>query len=203
VTETRGSDRTNAARYFANKKIGDQGEALFRLILRRFGMDRYFIRKSLGIPSMADQRDYSGDVDFAITNGNILLLIDVKKWARGFHYWSVAGFPFKNLTPILKDGDWRLSANMALALDRYSAALPDVHVSAMVVFVPTSYTDPRAVPASVSRLVWPGGIRSYISGRAMGEIEARLGRDPVAVHPNTAFLLNRMTRSNGAKKESQ
>ena len=186
-------------KFGANAAVGAAGERHYATALDRGGISsKYEVHSSLNIPNSSRSRtSYSSDVDIAVANGNTLILIDVKRFAAGFHYWSFFGFPFKNLTPMLKDGKgddgpkWRLSANMAAAVDRYQQALPGVHVEAMVAFVPTN--SKGAMPASVGLLFWPGGIRSFLAGDSIYRLNKLLGT-PTPVNPAIRSLLARMTR---------
>lgn len=190
----------------AHKKWGDNaivgmlGEQYFADALRRAGLTgSYEVYGSLNIPTPANQRhnQYSSDVDCAVANGNNLLLIDVKRWASGFHYWSIFGFPFKNLTPMTKgNGQWALSGNMAAAVARYRDALPGVNVQAIVVFVPTK-SKGMAMPASVGLLRWPGGIRSYLTQDALYKIKSILGQ-PQPVEGKIRAVLGSMVRRSKA-----
>lgn len=160
-----------------NAAIGQRGEQYFRTALERAGLDDdYDIWYSLRIPSDPTRRgaaQYTSDVDVALTSGNRLILVDVKMWSAAAPYWSLFGLPFKGITPMIdpKKG-WRLSGNMALAVDRYQKNLPGVRVEAAVIFVPTKAGAPAPF---VSLLKWPGGIRSYSAQDGISRIRRSLG----------------------------
>lgn len=187
------NDASLHKKFGANAAIGAMGEKYYGGALDRGGISsKYEVHSSLNIPdARGSKSSYSSDVDFAVANGGSLILVDVKRFASGYHYWSFMGFPFKGLTPMMKNDKWRLSANMAAAVDRYQQALPGIHVEAMVVFVPTNKTG--AMPSSVGLLVWPGRIRSYLAGDSIYKLHKLLGT-PEAVSPLTRSLLARMTR---------
>lgn len=200
------ANRNNAGSSFDDggiaKKYGEKsaaagrfGEQQFAAILNQYGISRdYEIWYSLKLPS--DPRNpggtkYASDVDVAIASGNRLLLIDVKRWAGGYHYWTFFGLPFKGITPMMKNGQWKLGANMAGALSRYRSNLSGMRVEAIVVFVPTS--NRGAAPSSVFALKWPGGIKSYLHGSALARIRSVLGKSE-RVNPKIEALLNKMSR---------
>lgn len=176
-----------------NAIIGAQGEKYYGNVLDRAGISsQYEVHSSLNIPNVSNSKSsYSSDVDFAVANGNTLILIDVKKWSAGKMYWSFMGFPFKGMSPMLKDGKWRLSQNMVTAVERYQRNLPGINIEAMVVFVPT--TRNGAMPTSVGLLFWPGKIRSYLAGDSIHKLPKILGI-PSPVNPMIRSLLARMTR---------
>ena len=190
-------DDGNIAKKYGDKSAaaGRFGEQQFAGILDKFGISRdYDVWYSLKLPS--DPRNpggtrYNSDVDVAIASGNRLLLIDVKRWAGGYHYWTLFGLPFKGLTPMMKNGQWKLGANMAGALARYRSNLSGMHVEAIVVFMPTNARG--SAPASVFAFRWPGGIKSYLHGAAIAKIKSTLGRSE-RVNPKIETLLNRMAR---------
>jgi len=174
---------------------GLMGEQLFYQLLEKYGISRdYDIWFSLRIPndpSNPHATRYNSDVDVAIASGNKLILIDVKRWAAGYHYWSLFGLPFKGLTPITKNGSWKLGANMAGAQARFQANLKGMRVESMVVFVSTNSRG--AAPSSVALLKWPGGIKSYLYGAAIPKIKSILGK-PQRVNPKIESLLEKMAR---------
>lgn len=174
---------------------GRSGEEYFAQILAKHGITRdYTVWYSLRIPNdprNSNATKYNSDVDVAIAAGDRLILIDVKKWASGHHYWTLFGLPFKGIQPMMKDGKWKLGANMAGALSRYRAHLPNMRVEAMIVFVPTNSRG--AAPSSVFALKWPGGIKSYLHGAAITRIKNSLQRGKPA-HPKIEALLNQMAR---------
>jgi len=188
-------DAATKRQFGKNADIGAAGERAYMQTLRKAGLtDIYDVHASLRIPQAkgGGGTRYSSDVDFAVANGNRLILVDVKRWASGFHYWSFMGFPFKNLVPMMKGGKWRMSANMAGALARYRDNLPGVHVEGLVVFVATN--NRGAMPASVGFLRWPGGIPSALSGDSIHRIRRVLGKKAEPVDPKIKSLLGRMTR---------
>ncbi|AQX81553.1 hypothetical protein BWO91_17690 [Plantibacter flavus] len=189
-----------------NGHTGAQGEKFFLDGLKRSGIaDFADVRHGVRIPSSpADGQPIQTDVDFTISNGDRLVLVDVKRWSTGAAYWSIPwlNLPMKNRRPLLKEHSrsvrsigelvtayrsrqWALSRNMEWALTRYRDALPSVHVSAMVVFVPTSK---GGMPESVSWLLWPGLIRSYRADQSYGEIQHRLGHSSKPLARTTALL---------------
>lgn len=203
-----GSGLESAGHFGGNEKIGAAGERYFAESLRKSGaLHRYEAWYSLRIPSPSGKRRFRGDpdVDMAIASGNKIVLVDVKKWASGHHYWSLFGnYPFRGLTPMRKEsGDWSMSANMKLAVERYRQALPGVTVSGLVVFVPTSKTG--KLPASVAFLMWPGGIRSYLTSDAIYEITRRLGPTGMSIKPEIRTLLGslRKDKDDQAPEESE
>jgi hypothetical protein len=178
--------------------IGNQGEDYFSKALANAGLSDYTTYRSLGIPAKSNQTKLGGDVDFVIANGNIVRLIDVKRWA-GSPLWTLpfVGRPMNGLAPLLiqevKGGPrvWkRPSRNMAAALDRYRQKLPGVDVEAMVVCVPTKDSDRDSGPSNVDFLFWPGGIRSFTVGQATTELKRVLGPDVITPSPGITHLLD-------------
>lgn len=192
------------ARFGSNAAVGAAGERAFAEALRRSKLGgKYDVYYSLSIPDDPVRRNatrYSSDVDVAITSGNRLVLIDVKRWRAGGIYWSLASMPFRGLAPLRlgQDKQWKpLSANMAAALARYRANLPGVEVSAMVIFVGAG---PRAaLPGSVGLLRWPGGARSYLLGDGLRVLGKRLGAHQPTQVRLRSFLASRTARGSGAR----
>lgn len=139
-----------------SKFAGIEGEKKFLQELEKSKITKdYDVWCSLKIPNSK----YRTDVDFAITNNKEIILIDVKMWQGGKHYWSLNGIPFKGLSPMKKNGKIGLSKNMQMAVEAYKKHFPEMTVSAKVVFVPTN-NKKTPKPASVFFLKWPGNINS-------------------------------------------
>lgn len=189
-----GSNAANAKFGRKNTEIGMVGEKYFRDALERAGFDDlYDVWYSLKIPndpSNPGATEYSSDVDVALTSGNRLILVDVKRWSATAPYWSIFGLPFKGLTPLIKDGKWELGKNMAMAVSRYQKNLPGVRVDAIVVFVPTK---PGGSAPMVNFLKWPGDIRSYNTQDGMRKIKNILGVSEDTL-PRLRGLMGRMIR---------
>lgn len=175
-----GLNTSQARQRFGGKAhVGAAGERKFAELMRGAGLDaKYSIFYSLNLPSAGPGggRQYQSDVDVALINGNRIVLVDVKNWKPNVVYWSLGSIPMCNLSPLLRDGRMKHSANMAAAVSRYRQAFPHAKVSAMVVFIPSAKGE---MPISVRWLKWPGGIRSYSLTAAFKEIEARLGSTPL------------------------
>jgi hypothetical protein len=185
-----------AKKYGAKSAAAGQfGEKQFAELLAKHGITRdYDVWYSLRLPSDPTNRNatkYNSDVDVAVAAGNKLLLIDVKRWAGGYHYWSIFGRPFKGVTPIMKNGKWILGSNMAGALSRYRKNLPGITVEAIVIFVPTNARG--SAPSSVFALRWPGGIKSYLHGSGLARVKSFLGK-PQKTNSKIESLLSRMAR---------
>ena len=193
-----GHDGTSTEDRFGKRGVvGNQGEDYFGKALVNSGLDKFTFFRSLGIPAKPNQVKLHGDVDCTISNGLDLILIDIKRWKRGF-LWAIpfTHWPMRGWMPLVmakRKGQaptWnKLSSNMAAALDRYSAALPHANVSAMVIFVPTVDRDPDSGPEHVELLIWPGAIKSYTVGEAISEIMLRLGAEVVEPLPEITQLL--------------
>lgn len=193
-----GLNSESARREFGSyARVGADGERHFQRAMERAGIPRkYDVWYSVSIPrdphnSRATR--YRGDVDIAVASGNRLILIDVKRWSADGVYWSLLGIPtlsFNKLEPLTKNGRMGLSANMNLAVDRYSANLPGVSVSAVVVFVPTGK---RGRYPTLLGLRWPGGIKSYQSNDGIRRIQRSLKGSEETV-PEIRGLLGRMLR---------
>lgn len=84
---------------------------------------------------------------------------------------------------------------MIAALGRMSLRLPEADIAAMVVFVPTKNHDRESVRRNVDGLIWPGTIRSYISGHAFGKLYSRLGYEVADVPQSTLHLLTELKRN--------
>lgn len=191
-----------------NANIGIMGEKkLWSMLTENANTRPYGIWSSLGIPQVRKKgkggwyttKDYANaDVDFAIANGNKIVLVDAKKYASGKFYWGRKTI-MEGLFTSKKDGKGKpivMGRNMENALDKYRARereirkqfakqgknYPEVHISAMVVFVPT----PK-LPKSVRFLVWPGGIKSYLPQDAIRKITKILGK-PDFSEPGTAKI---------------
>lgn len=178
-----------------NAATGQHGEKYFRDALNRAGLDdEYDIWYSLKIPNDPNSRNatkYESDVDVALTSGNKLILVDVKKWSAKSSYWSLFGLPFKGFAPLIdKKKGWRLSSNMAAAVDRYKKNLPGMSVEAAVIFVPTK---PGGAAPMVTFLKWPGDIRSYSTQDGIRKIKKYLGRGE-ETSPKLRALMGRMIR---------
>ncbi|MFF7292039.1 nuclease-related domain-containing protein [Microbacterium sp. NPDC008134] len=182
--------------YGARGRVGAAGENYFARGLKRAGLTKFEVFYSLNIPDVPGKARMRGDIDCVIANGAKVVLIDVKRWA-GSWLWTIPGTdkPLNGFLPYSKDGEWGLSKNMITALDRMRLRLPEADISAMVVFVPTKNHDPESVPRSVDFLIWPGMIRSYISGHAFGELNLRLGNEVVDVPPSALHLLTQLKRN--------
>lgn len=179
----------------ASAAAGRVGEEQFATLLAKHGITRdYDVWYSLRIPSDPKNPNgtkYNSDVDVAVASGDRLILIDVKRWAGGYHYWTLFGLPFKGVTPMKKGNKWGLGKNMAGAVSRYRANLPGIRVEAIVVFMPTNARG--KAPSSVFALKWPGNIRSYLHGAGLAKIKSALGK-PQKVSPKIDSLLNKMAR---------
>ena len=190
-------DNGDIAKKYGKKSAaaGQFGEQQFAEMLNKYGISRdYDVWYSLKLPSDPKNPNgtkYNSDVDAAVASGNRLLLIDVKRWAGGYHYWTFFGLPFKGITPMMKNGQWKLGSNMAGALSRYRANLPGMRVEAIVLFVPTSARG--AAPSSVFALRWPGGIKSYLHGAGLAKIKSSMGKSE-RVNSKIESLLNKMAR---------
>lgn len=176
--------------------IGGRGEDYFGKALVNSGLDRFTVYRSLGIPAKANQTKLRGDVDCVMVNGDVVVLIDVKRWA-GDYLWTLpfTSRPMRDLGPLLmqktKGGprEWKLSSNMAAAQDRYSAALPQTNVTSMVVFAPTNDRDRDSGPKNVQLLLWGDGIKSYTIGEAITKLKLHLGTEVIEPLPEITHLL--------------
>lgn len=190
-----GSNEANNKFGRENAATGLRGEQYFRDALNRAGLkDEYDIWYSLKIPNDPSNRNatkYSSDVDVALTSGNKLILIDVKMWSAQSAYWTLFGLPFKGIAPMIdKKKGWRLSSNMAAAVDRYKKNVPKASIDAAVIFVPTK---PNGAAPMVSFLKWPGDIRSYTSQDGIRKIKKFLGRGE-DTSPELRALMGKMVR---------
>lgn len=182
--------------YGQRGRVGAQGENYWAQALKRAGLTKFKVFYSLNIPDVPGRPSMQGDIDCVIANGNKVVLVDVKRWA-GHFFWTIPGTgkPMNGLVPYTKNDEWKLSQNMVTALDRMRHSLPGADVSAMVVFVPTKNHDRESVPLSVDFLIWPGMIRSYVSGAAFDELYLRLGDEVEEVQPQVMHLLSRLKRN--------
>jgi hypothetical protein len=190
-----GSSEANSKFGRENAATGLRGEKYFRDALNRAGLDdEYDIWYSLRIPNDPNNRNatkYDSDVDVALTSGNKLILVDVKMWSAQSAYWTLFGLPFKGIAPMIdKKKGWRLSSNMAAAVDRYKKSLPGVTVEAAVIFVPTKAGGGAPM---VNFLKWPGDIRSYSSQDGIRRIKKSLGRGE-DTSPRLRALMGKMVR---------
>lgn len=165
----------NQARFGkTNSFLGASGERYLHKLFEAEGFtQQYDVWSSLRMPYKPGQKRYNTDIDFAVTSGNQLILIDAKKWSAKAPYWSFFGLPMKGFAPLEQNGAWKpLSKNMQMAVNRFRESLPGVQISAMVVFVPTNKSG--RVPPSVGLLIWPGWIRSFLPNSAVRYIRRKL-----------------------------
>ncbi|MDQ4214048.1 nuclease-related domain-containing protein [Microbacterium capsulatum] len=181
----------------AQGRVGQLGERYFSRGIKKSGLDKFQVFYSLSIPDVPNRPHLGGDIDCVLVNGNRVVLIDVKRWA-GSRFWSFPLLgevrPMKGLGWYRPNGDWKLSRNMEAAMERIRFKLPGADVSAIVVFVPTQDGDLNSVPGSVDLLIWPGAIRSFISGHAFAELYDRLGREVVEPAAHILQTLARLER---------
>lgn len=188
-------------KYGERGRVGALGEDYFDRALKRAGLDKYPKFRSLRIPDQPGKASMRGDIDSVLVNGNKVVLIDVKRW-KGSVLWTFPialspfnGLPFNGVKWILDNQKrWQLSKNMITALDRMRHVLPAADISAMVVFVPRNNWDANSAPRTVRFFIWPGGIQSYTSGKAIYELRKRLGLDLEDVPPRTLQMLARLGR---------
>lgn len=170
------SHENNQNRFGKNNSfLGASGERYLHKVFEAEGIaDDYDVWSSLRMPHKPGQKRYNTDIDFAVSSGDKLILIDAKKWSAKAPYWSFLGMPFKGFAPLEQNGAWKpLSKNMQMAVNRFREALPNAQVSAMVVFVPVNKSG--QVPPSVGLLIWPGFIRSFLPASAVRFIKRKLG----------------------------
>lgn len=168
-------------KFGAAGRVGAEGERDFARLLQSAGLTNdYSVFASMRTPAdkSGSGKTYKSDVDFAIANGNSLILIDVKRWSAKKSWWSFGGYPFHGFMPHFQNGQWKpLSRNMQMALNRTRQHLPGVRVEAVVIFVATSS---GKTPPNVSFMTWPGGIHSYLPNPGLRRIRSILGRrEPV------------------------
>lgn len=184
-----------------NVSAGKFGEQTFA---REVSRDGYFndvdVFASMKIPAKGKQKSYNTDVDFVVASGNKVILVDVKSWSalgpgsnpkagvvKPAFYWSLFGTVFNRFTK-----KSQASANMKMATERYREYLQGVAtVEAMVVFAPTKGKGGKEyLPASVSLLRWPGGIKSYLMRDGIQRMKKRLPGGPA--DPKVARKLSGM-----------
>lgn len=189
-----GLRKADAKKKFGRRaELGAQGEEYAWSFYESAGlMDVYSAYSSLSIPSPSGRKRYSGDVDMVFVNGDRMVLVDIKVGRRNQWYWTIpfTDKPMVGMSPLVFDGKWGLSANMSLAVDRYRVAFPECKVSAITVYVPfKGYS-----PASVTWLVYPGGIRSMLLGSSVAFLKRRLGTPaevPLKVRDRLRSLMRR------------
>lgn len=199
-----------------NVKAGKLGEEFFA---KAVSQDPFFddvdVFASMRIPRKGNQKDYNTDVDFVIASGNKVILVDVKSWSamskdsdpkRGVIkpavYWSAFGTIFNRFA--VKE---KASANMKMALDRYSEYLKGVaQVEAMVMFAPTKGRRGKEyLPASVSFLKWPGGIKSYLLRDGLNKSKKRIPGGPAdkKVSQKLSSLMARNSKNPQGRRPGQ
>ncbi|TIH28607.1 hypothetical protein [Subtercola vilae] len=177
-------------------EVGAKGELFMS---RGFNTNRltkdYAKFTSLSVPaSMTDRSEMKGDIDICLVSGNRVLMIDIKAWNPRYVYWTIPVLkrPMRGIRPLRKDdSEWALSKQMELGVERYSKALPQATVKAIVVFAPTN--GQNTVPLSVGLLVFPGGIRSYLARQSYKIARDFLG-EPEAADPAVTQFLMKMKR---------
>lgn len=164
--------------------------------------DPAFLRK----PGRRVKR-YRSDVDVAIASGTNIVLIDVKAYKEGGHWWNPPGSTqvWRNAKPYKSRGKRvTMSQSMDMARNNYQEALRRMGIKgkvyAMVVMVPSGNvknaknpTDlyPGQLPDSTFFLRWPGGIKTYNHIAGMKKIVSLLGgTEPV--DPKVAQFLNKV-----------
>lgn len=190
-------------KFGSNTASGAIGERKLAAILIKSGLaDDYSIWASIRTPSAKNGqgKNYRTDIDFAIANGNRLVIIDAKMWSSKGFWWSFGNLPFFNFTPFMdkRTGKWKpLSGNMAMSVDRFRETLPGCIVEGMVVFTPTP---PRGdLPTNVFFMRWPGGIRSFLPSSAVRRIKAFLGEPRIVDDTISAKLTRLMYRNQGER----
>lgn len=198
--------------------VGAVGEKYFwKMVTGNSRTCNYDMWASLKIPVVTKQgrngktyrtKQYQADVDFAIANGDTIVLVDAKRYAAGKTYWSMGrnimeGFGYKRD----KSGKKILmSANMSNATDKYRARAEEIRqemmragkkvkpvkIVSIVVFVPTAK---RRFPKSVRWVRWPGGINSYLPEAGVSKIARLLGKPVIRdgdtyTNPVAVKLLN-------------
>lgn len=189
-------------KFGANTASGAIGERKLASIFVKSDLDRdYSIWASIRTPSAKGGRgkSYRTDIDFAIANGNRLVIIDAKMWSSKNFWWSFMGLPFFGFAPHLDKttGKWKpLSGNMAMSVDRFRETLPGSVIEGMVVFTPSNKRGD--LPPNVFFLRWPGGIRSFLPSSAVRRIRKFLG-EPKSVSPEISGKLTRLLTANQGK----
>ncbi len=141
------TDQFDGAFSKKNAKAGTAGEQLYLRMLGASKLTRgYVIRHRLAHPQENGVRT-KGDVDFAVVNGDVMLLVDVKMWAEG-RYWCLGDILMKDFFPHVKNAinevtgrfelsGLRVSRNMEVAKARYARKFPSMKIATMTVFVGT------------------------------------------------------------------
>jgi hypothetical protein len=183
--------------YGVNGRAGQVGENFYDRALGTSTLsDFYEVHRSLRIPTPAGRQAMNGDVDCALANGNSLVLVDVKKWKTAGSLWTAPDGALMHGETRDENGalvhEFRAekmpSKNMQIALERYSAFLPQARVSAMVAFVPTDRAAESEI--DVHRFIWPGDIRSYAANDSYTEIVQRLGKQRPVSAEISALLIS-------------
>lgn len=206
------------SKFGSSAQTGVVGEKYFwKMITQSQLTYHYGIWASLGIPQVKKKgyngtqyktKKYGSDVDFAVANGDTIVLVDAKMYKGNKFYWSLGqnimeGFGFKKD----KQGNKVIaSRNMAMAIDFYKIKLNairsqlakqgvktnPVKIVAITVFVPTTA---KTLPTSVRFLTWPGGIKSYLPEAGVKKIRSILGEPQMKgkdtyINQATVQLLN-------------
>lgn len=154
-----------------NIKTGQKGEvnfakALAKVVLPRVQHKNNTILEnvnsfwSIAMPSEDEpsrpDRTYKTDIDCILVSGENIILVDTKFYASGDVTYTSQGnqlFCIDNATGKHIRQPRKMTRNMSMAMERFKKHYPDMHVSAIVVLMPTDAGSPTKVNA-----MWPGNI---------------------------------------------
>lgn len=147
----------------SNSKIGQRGEAVLMHKLR--DRNNGWLPAEIPLFCSLIVPGKSSDIDFAMVNGNKILLVDAKMYRQdGGWYWNFGDSPVmrRNFSKYRsKSGNQvKLSKSMIMAKDILSQKLPGYQVEAIVVFT-TDPRNPRATAPNTTFLTYPGGVKAY------------------------------------------
>lgn len=174
-------------RYKDTAKIGARGERILAEKLRGSMRRKGWIHPDIPLFSSLKIPGKYSDVDFAVTNGNKVLLIDAKIFRQdGGFYWNIGndstdifrGFSRYRASKGNKKGAGevlKLSRNMNMARDIFRKKLPGFTVESIVVVTTDESLRNSKMPNTMF-LTYPGGIKTYNDAGAKRFIKKFLGK---------------------------
>ena len=211
-TSLRSSDAVSA---FGKKSAaaGDYGEKkLDRALETSRKTGGYHRWRSLKIPPSASGKRYRSDVDFALANGDTIVLVDAKCWSGGF-LWSLSGSVMDGFRrkKNFHGEEQSVGKNMSMAVDLYQQHCDKLHKSrlqrgiksrrvkviGLVIFVPTQR---GVMPTSVRFLKFSGTKGTYLVDPGVRAVAKCLGKTKyddngkLIVNPISVSLLDKYTR---------
>jgi hypothetical protein len=148
---------------------------------------------SVGMPSKSTtvlrDPDFESDIDCIVVSANTIYLLDLKYYTGGNVEYRSYGDQLLCIS--LATGNTantpkKMSRNMAMAHERFTALFPKMNVESRVVFMPTERGIPR-----VEGVYWPGNIPAV---GLMGILDELSRVDPASVNRNAVDATRKIAR---------